>query len=160
MRYTEVSSHTRRGHQVRAHSRRTNDRGITDVLQHDMDRVYERIDQRGVEVLRDQLKEAHPKITLTVFANLSDDMLEKVMSLQVSDRVTVIGTGTSHLGLDQEMYIESINHDVADAGSHVTRYVLSSVETSGIEGFISLAPAPPESQANYGPGLDTGRLGR
>ncbi len=46
MSYTAVRSHTRNGHQVRAHSRRTNDWRITDVLQRDLDRVFERIDQQ------------------------------------------------------------------------------------------------------------------
>ena len=40
-----VRSHTRRGYQVRAHSRRTNDWRIADILQRDLDRVFERIDR-------------------------------------------------------------------------------------------------------------------
>ena len=47
MGYTTVRSHTRRGYQVRAHARRTSGHHITDVLQRDLDRVYERIDQQG-----------------------------------------------------------------------------------------------------------------
>ena len=47
MSYTAVRSHTRKGHQVRAHSRRTNDWRITDVLQRDLDRVYEELVQDG-----------------------------------------------------------------------------------------------------------------
>ena len=44
MGYTTVRSHTRRGYKVRAHSRRTNDWRIADILQRDLDRVFERID--------------------------------------------------------------------------------------------------------------------
>ena len=40
-----VRAHTRRGYQVKAHSRRTNDWRITDVLQRDLDRVYEEINK-------------------------------------------------------------------------------------------------------------------
>ena len=47
MGYTTVRAHARRGYQVRAHSRRTNDWRITDVLQRDLDRVFEQIDQQG-----------------------------------------------------------------------------------------------------------------
>ena len=42
---TAVRSHTRRGYQVRAHTRRTNDWHIADILQRDLDRVFERIDR-------------------------------------------------------------------------------------------------------------------
>ena len=54
---TSVRSHTRRGYQVRAHSRRTNDWGITDIVQRDLDRVFERIDQQGAT---EQISSANP----------------------------------------------------------------------------------------------------
>ena len=41
---TMVRAHTCRGHQVRAHSRRTNGSAVADVLSRDLDRVYERLD--------------------------------------------------------------------------------------------------------------------
>ena len=44
MGYTTVRTHTRRGSQVRAHSRRTNDWRIADVLQRNLDRVLEQLD--------------------------------------------------------------------------------------------------------------------
>ena len=44
---TMVRSHTRNGHQVRAHSRRTNGSAVADVLARDLDRVFGRIDQQG-----------------------------------------------------------------------------------------------------------------
>ncbi len=47
MGYTTVRSHTRNGHQVRAHSRRTNGSAVTDVLARDLDRVYEELIQDG-----------------------------------------------------------------------------------------------------------------
>ena len=47
MGYTAVRSHARRGYQVRAHARRTSGRHIADILQRDLDRVFERIDQDG-----------------------------------------------------------------------------------------------------------------
>ena len=57
MGYTAVRSHTRRAYQVRSHSRRTNDWRITDVLQRDLDRVFERIDQQGAT---EQISSANP----------------------------------------------------------------------------------------------------
>ena len=42
---TMVRSHTRRGHQVRSHTRRTNGSAVTDVLARDLYRVFERIDR-------------------------------------------------------------------------------------------------------------------
>ena len=47
MGYTAVRTHTRRGYQVRAHTRHTSGHHIADVLQRDLDRVYERIDLQG-----------------------------------------------------------------------------------------------------------------
>ena len=57
MGYTAVRSHTRRGYQVRAHARRTSGRHIADILQRDLDRVFERIDQQGAT---EQLSSANP----------------------------------------------------------------------------------------------------
>ena len=47
MSYTTVRSHTRNGHQVRAHTRQTNGSAVADVLSHDLDRVYEELVQDG-----------------------------------------------------------------------------------------------------------------
>ena len=48
MGYTAVRSHTRNGHQVRSHTRRTNSSAVADVLLRDMDMVYERLDREDV----------------------------------------------------------------------------------------------------------------
>ena len=114
--------------------------------------ITDRQEARGfIAVLLAQTVEAHPKVSLEVNPNLSDGLLEKVLELEVSDRVTVIATDVSHLGLDQDMYIETINHDITAPGIHRTRYVLSSALASGVENVIVL---------NVGPGLGTGVLGR
>ena len=47
MSYTAVRSHTRNGHQVRSHTRRTNGSAVADVLVRDLDRVYEELVQDG-----------------------------------------------------------------------------------------------------------------
>ena len=57
MGYTTVRSHTRRGYAVQAHTRRTNDWHIADILQRDLDRVFERIDQQGAT---EQISSANP----------------------------------------------------------------------------------------------------
>ena len=57
MGHTTVRAHTRRGHPVRAHGRRTNGRDVADVLQRDLDRLYERIDQQGTT---EQISSANP----------------------------------------------------------------------------------------------------
>ena len=44
MGYTSVRTHTRRGYAVQAHTRRTSGHHIADILQRDLDRVFERID--------------------------------------------------------------------------------------------------------------------
>ena len=48
MSYTAVRAHTRNGHQVRAHTRRTNGSAVADVLSRDLDRVYEELDREYV----------------------------------------------------------------------------------------------------------------
>ena len=45
MGYTTVRTHMRQGYTVRAHSRHTSGRHIADILQRDLDRVFERIDR-------------------------------------------------------------------------------------------------------------------
>ena len=57
MGYTTVRTHTRRGYQVRAHTRHTSGLHIADILQRDLDRVFERIDQQGAT---EQLSSADP----------------------------------------------------------------------------------------------------
>ena len=47
MGYTTVRTHMRQGYTVRAHARHTSGRHIADILQRDLDRVFERIDQQG-----------------------------------------------------------------------------------------------------------------
>ena len=48
MGYTAVRSHTRNGHQVRSHTRRTNGSAVAEVLMRDLDRVYEELDREYV----------------------------------------------------------------------------------------------------------------
>ena len=45
---TTVRSHTRNGHQVRSHTRRTNGSAVAEVLMRDMYRAYERLDGENV----------------------------------------------------------------------------------------------------------------
>ena len=54
---TSVRSHTRRGYQVKAHARHTSGHHIADILQRDLDRVFERIDQQGAT---EQISSANP----------------------------------------------------------------------------------------------------
>ncbi len=49
MSYTTVRSHTRNGHQVRAHSRRTNGSAVAEVLMRGMYRAYERLDSENTD---------------------------------------------------------------------------------------------------------------
>ena len=43
-----VRAHARRGYQVRAHTRHTSGRHIADILQRDLDMVFERLDREDV----------------------------------------------------------------------------------------------------------------
>ena len=57
MGYAAVRSHTRRGYQVRSHTRRTNGSAVADVLARDLDRLYEELVQDGAT---EQLSSAKP----------------------------------------------------------------------------------------------------
>ena len=48
MSYTTVRAHTRNGHQVRAHSRRTDGSAVAEVLLRDLDRAYEELAREHV----------------------------------------------------------------------------------------------------------------
>ena len=57
---TMVRSHTRNGHQVRAHSRRTGDARIAEILAKDLDRGAQGIDRRGADALSPRPNPACP----------------------------------------------------------------------------------------------------
>ena len=106
--------------------------------------IADRQEARGfIDVALRQTSIPHPKVSLQVDANASDDLLEKAISLEVSDRVSLIADGVSHLGIDEDFYIEAIGHDIMKPAVHRTRYVLSAAIASGIEKVIVLAPTPP-----------------
>ena len=44
---TTVRAHTRRGYPVKSHSRRTSTQHVPDVLQRDLDRMYEELEREG-----------------------------------------------------------------------------------------------------------------
>ena len=48
MSYTTVRSHTRNGHQVRSHTRRTNGSAVAEALMRGMYRAYEELDREYV----------------------------------------------------------------------------------------------------------------
>ena len=98
-----------------------------------------------------QVRDAQPKVTLTLDATLSDELLMEALLLEVSERVSVIGSRASVMGLAGDFYIESEAHSLRSPGIHRTTYVLSPTETSGVENVIVL---------NFGPPLGTGVLGR
>ncbi len=101
------------------------------------------------DVLLRQLREPYPKIRIFVRANYSDEMLQQIMTLQVSDRVVVLPP--NYYGPPMDMHIENIRHEVSAPSRHMVRYTLSSAAATGVEDVIVL---------DDGPGLGEGRLGR
>lgn len=66
------------------------------------------------------------RLQMTYIANRSSAMLTQAASRDISDRITVVGTGTrSNMGLNRAFYIEALKHVVEADRTHTVTYMLS-----------------------------------
>lgn len=88
-----------------------------------------------VQYLASRYKDPLPILNLTILGHASDDLMAEALSRNISDRVTVVATGsTTQLGLDGDFFIEAISHRISNAGFvHETTLELS--DTSGDGGY-------------------------
>ena len=70
-------------------------------------------------------KDPIPIIPITIVANRDDANLEPVFIRDISDRITIIGTGDAGLGVAEDFYIESEMHRVGRDRMHVVTYECS-----------------------------------
>ena len=93
-------------------------------------------------------KDLAPRPTIRFFANRDNDHMDEAINRDISDRITVKSDSATNLGIDEDFFVERIEHTVIRAGdSHIVTLVVSSAESTA--GGIVL---------DTGPGLDTGYL--
>ena len=66
-----------------------------------------------------------PRFAMTFVANRSTAMLNEAAKREISDRITIIATGTGNLGMSRQTYIEGIKHVIDEQRTHSVVYYLS-----------------------------------
>ncbi len=79
-------------------------------------------------------KSPQPVLTIPCSANRSAAQLSDAQNRDVSDRVTVVATGQTDLGINGDFFIEGIRHRVSKGG-HVHTYEMDLSPTEGYGGF-------------------------
>ena len=76
-------------------------------------------------------KDPQPRLTLSFQATRDSDHLAEAIALDVSDRITVTMIGASDLGINEDMFAETVSHRVRAGGSdHVVTVDLSPVAST------------------------------
>ena len=92
------------------------------------------IAQNWCDLTRSIFKDPIPILTIDMLANRSSDQLTEVLTLDVSDRITLVATGTETLlGINEEFFIEAMRHSVSRDGLHRVSYDIS--PAAGYSGF-------------------------
>lgn len=83
-----------------------------------------------------QAKDPQPVITLSIPAGADANIAEKAETLALSDRITLEANGgLTQLGINQDFFIESIEHSFGGAGEFwQTRFTLSPADVGGAVG--------------------------
>lgn len=93
--------------------------------------------QSFVEYVLARYKDPLPILALSFQANVSSDHMTEALTRDVSDRITVIASGTNaasaQLGIDRDFFIEAISHRYSLAGHWVTYEVSDAF--GGLSGF-------------------------
>ncbi len=71
-------------------------------------------------------KDPIPHLSMSYWANRSENMLDEMLLREIGDRVTVTATTNADLGLNEDFFIEQIKHRITHAGRlHRVTYLLS-----------------------------------
>lgn len=90
-----------------------------------------------------------PILSVGVLANRSSGQLTQVLTRDISDRITLVATSTdTNLGANQEFFIETMHHEIDQAGIHRARYAVS--PASGYSGFWILGTSKLGSETKLG----------
>lgn len=100
----------------------------------------------SLSIYKDEL----PIVPLELIVSRSEELLTKALELDVSDRVTLVGTGASGSGISEDFFIEAVHHRIAQAGFEHTM-VLDLSPASGFSGFwtVGVTPASFEMKLAY-----------
>jgi hypothetical protein len=69
-------------------------------------------------------KDPLPWLKVTLWGNVSDACMEECLTRQISDRVSVVADGDAGLGVNEDFFVEAIEHKIT-AGQHFTTFTLS-----------------------------------
>jgi hypothetical protein len=80
-------------------------------------------------------KDPVPIINVAFMANKNSDLMVETMARNISDRITVVATGSkTELGISGDFFIEAISHKISNAGRyHEVMFEMS--EASGDGGY-------------------------
>ena len=77
-----------------------------------------------------RFKDPLQMLRVTIPANRNDTTLDKVMTLDISDRITLDAhTKTGLLAADKDFFIEGISHAVESKDAHTVQFLLSPVSS-------------------------------
>ena len=76
-------------------------------------------------------KDPLPVLTINVMGNRDDTHMDAIRKLDISDRVSVVATGSSELGINEDFYVEAEKHTITRDRIHVVELQLSPVRTLG-----------------------------
>ena len=77
-------------------------------------------------------------MTMTFSANVSQNNMNAATQFDISDRITLVATANAELGVNEDFFIEEVNHSITDGGQvHMVTYKLSPAE-SGYTQFWKL----------------------
>jgi hypothetical protein len=72
-------------------------------------------------------KDPTPVLKVTISGNRDDAHMMEVLTRDISDRVTVVATGNSGLGINEAFFVETIKHRVDSHMNHWTTFNLAPV---------------------------------
>ena len=77
-------------------------------------------------------------MTMTFSANVNQNNMNAATQFDISDRITLVATANAELGVNEDFFIEEVNHSITDGGQvHMVTYKLSPAE-SGYTQFWKL----------------------
>ena len=83
--------------------------------------------QNWADLHKSIYKDPLPGLKVTLYGNLSDAQMVECLTRQISDRVSVVADGDAGLGINEDFFVEAIEHRIT-GGNHFTTFTLSPAE--------------------------------
>lgn len=96
-------------------------------------------------------KDAHSALRLTLHANRSSGLMTEALTRDVSERVTVVATGSkSEMGINGDFFIEAVAHRITDGGTrHLAVLELSDAAGDGGWWVLNTSALATETRLAY-----------